>query len=180
VRVTQSSWIPLRAAGHDGPVIGQALHLHRDLSGRLWGVFDAHAPVPDNELFVSVETSADGPADGPQTDIEVTGAALVTRTAQTCLQKARYLDGKLANAEGREAWRLGEIERHVIDTAVATVRNRRTSRDPIEVHDDAAPEVVLSRRSLESLHPLETTQLLEWQHDAQQELRRPAGPLRLR
>ena len=108
-------------------MIGQALHLHRDLSGRLWGVFDAHAPVADNELFVSVETRADGPADGPQTDIEITGAALVTRTAQTCLQKARYLDGELAKAEAREAWRLSDIERHVIDTAAAAVPSKSTT-----------------------------------------------------
>jgi hypothetical protein len=157
------------------------LHLHRDLSGRLWGVFDAHAPLPDNELFISVKTRADGPADGAQTDIEVTGAALVTRTAETCLQKARYLDVELPDAEVRAAWRLSDIERHVIDTAAATVRNRRASGDPIEVHDDAPSEVVLSRRSRETLHPVETTQLLEWQHDTQQdELPRPAGPLRLR
>jgi hypothetical protein len=180
VNVSQLAWIPLRLNGHDGAVVGQCLHLHRDLSGRLWGVFDTASPIPDGELYVSVETRADGPADGPQTNVEVVGGALVTRTAQTNLAKARYLDGELANAEAREAWRLSDIERHVIDTAVATVRNRRRSRDPIEVHDDAPPEVVLTRRSHESLHPLEVTQLLEWAHDEQDELRRPAGPLRLR
>jgi hypothetical protein len=181
VRITQPSWIPLRADGHSGPVVGQCLHLHRDVSGRLWGVFDSVVALPDNALYISVETSADGSANGPQTDIEITGAALVTRTAQTCLTLARYLEGELRSAEAREARRLSELERHVIDTAVGTVRNRRTSRDPIVVVDDAPAETVLARRSHESLHPLETTQLLEWQHDQRQgELRRPAGPLRLR
>jgi hypothetical protein len=151
------------------------------VSGRLWGVFDSAVALPDNTLYISVETSADGPANGPQIHVELTGSALVTRTAQTCIAPARYLDGELRSAEAREGWRLSDIERHVIDTAVATIRNRRVSGDPIEVHDDAPPEVVLARRSLESLHPVETTQLLEWQDDARQdELRRPAGQLRLR
>jgi hypothetical protein len=181
VNTTQPSWIALRADGHSGPVVGQCLHLHRDVSGRLWGVFDSAVALPDNSLYISVETSADGPANGPQINVELTGSALVTRTAQTCIAPARYLHGDLRSAEARKGWRLSELERHVIDTAVATVRNRRTSRDRIEVHDDAPAEVVLSRRSRESLHPLETTQLLEWQDDAQQEeLRRPAGKLRLR
>jgi hypothetical protein len=135
---------PLRVE-HHGAALGKAVHLHRTHGGSLWG-----------------ETESEEGEAGVHVDTIVTGAALVERSAQTGIEPARFLPGRLDYPEVRRGWKLSDLERHIVETAAATVRKCGSySRDPLELFDDAPPEVVLRRRSLDTLHSLEQIQLME-------------------
>jgi hypothetical protein len=100
----------------------------------LWAVCELDEDLDDDGYYFSAETTAR--RDG--NDTILTGIALVERTASVGNRPVRVLNGRLDYPEVRRAWKLGELERRIVEQAAITVRSRgRYSRDPIVVHDDA-------------------------------------------
>jgi hypothetical protein len=127
---------------------GRLAAIERDESG-VWGTWTSdmlELLTLDGDVYVSGELAWAGR--GVDTDqIELVGAALVDKTASTCTQPAMILCGDLTRDRDRRRWSVNRHVRDRLDRAAEQLERRRSSSDPIALHDEV--EARAMRRQVE-------------------------------
>lgn len=118
--------------GHDPhQTIGPVVWLQRDRGDRCWAVCVTDRDVPDGRWFYSAET--DSNPDG--SDVILTGVALVSATAQSCLEPVTLLNGNLDDFRSDHARRhISGPAREILKHATASEYHRDNGGGLI-VHD---------------------------------------------
>jgi hypothetical protein len=163
VRSVQASEIPVRAY-HGGPKLGRITHLERADDGSVWCVADIDADItPDRgtDYYLSVEARFDDGTVGR--DIEITGAALVTKSRMVGLRPAVLARNGGLDYRGQAVERYGPFIRELLATRT------RSRFEPIRVHEPSRYRHLVGRKP----DDIEVRQALDEQH-----YRRPVGPLR--
>ena len=146
VRHQQNAPIPLRLA-HRTPPVGEITHLERRAADEsIWcvGTIDADIrPDPNIDYFLSVEARYE---ERTGRDVEITGGAIVAKSAMTGLSPITWLGSNGLNHRGQAKWRF-PFHRDLINRA-DTARRARRFGAPILVADEPTE---LERRDPDTL-----------------------------